>query len=77
LQDGAPPISVLNERFPDVWIGRGGPKPWPPRSPDLSLLDFFLWEYIKNIVYVDKVRKIQHLQERITTAIETVTRDMI
>ena len=21
---------VLNERFPDAWIGRGGPIPWPP-----------------------------------------------
>jgi hypothetical protein len=28
-------------------------------------------------VYVEKIRNIQHLQERITSAIETVTRDMI
>jgi len=41
------------------------------------LLDFFLWGYIKNIVYAEKVRNIQHLQERITSAIETVTRGMI
>jgi len=40
-------------------------------------LIFFLWGYIKNIVYDEKVRNIQHLQERITSAIETVTRDMI
>jgi len=79
MQDGAPPhfrcfvTDVLNERFPDAWIGRGGPTPWPPRSPDLSPLDFFLWAYIKNIVYAEKIRNIQHLQE----AIETVTRDMI
>ena len=68
---------VLNERFPDAWIGRGGPIPWPPRSPDLSPFDFFLWGYIKNIVYAEKIRNIQHLQERITSAIENVTRDMI
>jgi len=72
---------VLNERFPDAWIGRGGPIPWPPRSPDLSLslslLDFFLWGYIKNIVHAEKIRNIQHPQDRITSAIETVTRDMI
>ena len=49
MQDGAPPhfscsvTDVLNERFPDVWIGRGGPIPWPTRRPDLSPLDFFLW----------------------------------
>ena len=57
MQDRAPPhfscfvTDVLNERFPDARIGRGGPIPWPPRSPDLSPLDFFLWGYIKNIVY--------------------------
>jgi len=28
-------------------------------------------------VYVEKIRNIKHLQERITSAIETVTRDMI
>ena len=83
MQDGTPPnfscfvTDVLNERFPDAWIGRGGPIPWPPRSPDLSPLDFFLRGYIKNIVYAGKIRNIQHLQERITSAIETVTRDMI
>jgi len=54
-----------------------GPIPWPPQSPDLSPLDFFLWRYFKNIVYAEKIRNIQHLQERITSAIETVTRDMI
>jgi len=40
-------------------------------------LIFFLWGYIKNIVYVEKIRNIQHLQEMITSIIETVTRDMI
>ena len=58
-------------------FGRGGPIPWPPRSPDLLPLDFFLWGYIQNTVCAEKIRNIQHLQERITSAIETVTRDMI
>jgi len=46
MQDGVPPhfscfvTDVLNERFPDAWIRRDGPIPWPPRSPDLSPLDF-------------------------------------
>ena len=83
MQDGAPPLfscfvtDVLNDRFPDAWIGRGGPIPWPSRSPYLSPLDYFLWRYIKNIVYAEKIRNIRQLQERITSAIETVTRDMI
>jgi len=84
MQDGAPPhfscfvTDVLNERSSVAWIGRGGPIPWPPQSPDLSPLDFFfLWRYIKNIVYAEKIRNIQHLQDRITSATETVARDMI
>ena len=83
MQDGAPPqfscfvTDVLKERFPDAWIGRGGPIPWPSRSPDFFPLDCFLWGYIKNIVYAGKIRNIHHLQDRITSAIETVTRDMI
>jgi len=83
MQDGAAPhfscfvTDVLNERFPDAWIGRGGPIPWPPRSPDLSPIYFFLCGYIKDIGYAEKIRNIQHLQDRITSAIETVTRDMI
>ena len=82
MQDGAPShfscfvTDVLNERFPDDWIGRGGAIPWSSWSPDLSPLDVFLWGYMKNTVYAKKIRNIQHLQERITSAIETLTRDM-
>lgn len=31
----------LTARFPGGWIGRGGPITWPPRSPDITPLDFF------------------------------------
>ena len=29
---------------------RDGPIPWPPRSPGITPLDFFLWGYVKDIV---------------------------
>ncbi|KAJ4440315.1 hypothetical protein ANN_08454 [Periplaneta americana] len=47
LHDGAPAHfshtarRYLDRRFPDRWIGRGGPIAWPPRSPDLNPLDFY------------------------------------
>uniref|UniRef100_A0AAX7UMF9 Uncharacterized protein n=1 Tax=Astatotilapia calliptera TaxID=8154 RepID=A0AAX7UMF9_ASTCA len=47
-QDGAPPHygcqvrAFLDEQFPGKWIGRRGPVEWPPRSPDLTPLDFYL-----------------------------------
>ena len=48
-QDGAPPHwgsdvrRFLDAAFLNRWIGRDGPTPWPPRSPDITPLDFFLW----------------------------------
>jgi hypothetical protein len=46
MQDGAPHfcqsvLKALNEKFPNAWIGRGRPIFWPPRSPDLTSMDFF------------------------------------
>ena len=52
-QDGAPPYwglmgrDFLNETFPNRWVGRKGPTPWPPRSPDITPLDFFS-AYVKD-----------------------------
>ncbi|KAJ4436812.1 hypothetical protein ANN_16944 [Periplaneta americana] len=49
LHDGAPAHfsrtarRYLDRRFPDRRIGRGGPIAWPPCSPDLNPLDFYLW----------------------------------
>ncbi|KZC14388.1 hypothetical protein WN55_07009 [Dufourea novaeangliae] len=42
---------ALNELYPNQWIGRGALLSWPPRSPDLTPLDFFLWGALKNAVY--------------------------
>lgn len=56
-QDGAPAhyaLAVrakLNEEYPERWIGRGGPHAWPPRSPDLTPMDFYLWGHVKSLVY--------------------------
>jgi hypothetical protein len=32
----------LDATFPKRWIGRDGPTPWPPRSPDITPLDFLM-----------------------------------
>jgi hypothetical protein len=33
--------NVLNRVCPGRWIGHGGPRIWPPRSPDLTQLGFY------------------------------------
>ena len=61
-QDSASPhwgfeiCQFFNETFPDRLIGYDGPIPWLPRFPDITPLNFFLWGYVKDIVYQTKVR---------------------
>ncbi|GBM12648.1 hypothetical protein AVEN_46138-1 [Araneus ventricosus] len=47
--------NYLNATFGARWIGSGGLVPWPPRSPDLSSLDYFLWRHLKSLVYATSV----------------------
>ncbi|KAJ4441112.1 hypothetical protein ANN_10962 [Periplaneta americana] len=42
---------VVNEQFPNRWIGWDGPLRWPAWSPEITLLDFFLWSAVKGRVY--------------------------
>ena len=58
-------------------IGCDGPIPWPPYSPDITLLDFFRRGYVENIIYQTKVRDINDLQYQIIEAIGTITVDML
>jgi hypothetical protein len=49
MHDGAPAHfsrvmhDVVSNTSHDRRIGRGGPTAWPPLSPDLNPLDFYLW----------------------------------
>jgi hypothetical protein len=45
---------------------------WPPRSPDLTSQDFFLWSYLKYTVYRSNPRDLMHLKMNITHAIVEV-----
>lgn len=58
----------LDVKYPGRWIGRGGPIPWPPRSPDLSPIDFFLWGYMKSLVYETPVESDTDLVARVVAA---------
>lgn len=78
MQDGAPAHFSLNVRnyldgaYNNKWIGRGGPVPWPARSPDLNPLDFFLWGHLKSLVYSTPVDNIEELRARILNGIATI-----
>lgn len=70
-QDGAPAHyarlvrEYLDLVFPNRWIGRLGPIAWPPRSPDLTPLDFFLWGFLKDRVFRTVPDTLQEMEQRI------------
>ncbi|GFY03708.1 DUF4817 domain-containing protein [Trichonephila clavipes] len=51
-------IDVLKDTFGDRLISRFGPVNWPPRSCDLTPLDYFLWGYVKSLFYADKPKRL-------------------
>ena len=59
-------------------ISRGGDVPWPARSPDFSVCDYFLWGYLESRVFICKPRTIaklkQSVKEEIAAIPEQVTR---
>ena len=74
-------ISTTN--LPQHWIERFAQVDvalmrWPPRSPDLTPCDFFLWGFVKDTVFVSPVHSnLQELRDRITAAVVLIDRDML
>lgn len=58
----------LNQNYPEHWIGRLGPVAWPPRSPDITPLDFYVWGCLKDKVYAEPVATREELIARIQLA---------
>ena len=76
-QDGATPhttrgvLDYLGEVFPGKVVSKGGKVPWPPRSPDLTPLDFILWGSLKAQVYATPARTLAQLRRRLRLAIRS------
>ncbi|GFW00431.1 uncharacterized protein TNCV_692701 [Trichonephila clavipes] len=62
-------IDLLKDPFGDRLISRFGPENWPPRSCDLTPLEFFLWGYVKSLIYADKPQTLDHLEDNIRRAL--------
>ncbi|GFW61483.1 putative LOC100569746 [Trichonephila clavipes] len=53
------------------------PVNWPPRSCDLTPLDYFLWGYVKSLVYADKPQTLDHLEDNIRRVIADIRPQML
>jgi len=80
-QDGAPAhnsrivTNYLTERFGENWLGTNGPIRWPPRSPDLTPMDFSIWAYLKEKVYASTPQTLEILEDRIRQAIQNISEE--
>ncbi|GFU55083.1 transposable element Tc3 transposase [Trichonephila clavipes] len=70
-------IDLLKDTYGDRLISRFGPVNWPPRSCDLTLLDYFLWGYVKSSVYADKPQTLDHLEDNIRRVIADIRPQML
>lgn len=69
-------IDLLQSKFGERVISRNGPVEWPPRSCDLTPLDFFLWGYVKSLVYANKPASLEELRANIEREIAAVSVEM-
>ncbi|GFY25598.1 uncharacterized protein TNCV_2487181 [Trichonephila clavipes] len=69
-------IDLLKDTIGDRLISRFGPVNWPPTSCDLTPLDYFLWGYVKSLVYADKPQTLDHLEDNIRRVIADIRPQM-
>jgi len=70
-------MALVRAMFPDRLISRCGDVPWPPRSPDLSMCDFFLWGYVKSRVHEGKPRTSEELKGDIHKQIGMINQELL
>ncbi|GFV80410.1 DUF4817 domain-containing protein [Trichonephila clavipes] len=70
-------IDLMKDTFGDRHISRFGPVNWPPRSCDLTLLDYLLWGYVKSMVYADTPQTLDYLEDNIRCVIADIRPQML
>ncbi|GFX39503.1 DUF4817 domain-containing protein [Trichonephila clavipes] len=70
-------INLLKDTFGDRLISCFEPGNCPPRSCDLTPLDYFLWGYVKSLVYADRPQKLDHLEDNFRHVIADIRSQML
>ena len=70
-------MDLLRSRFGKQFISRLGSVDWPPRSCDITPLDFYLWGYVKSKCFVDKPATIETLESNITEVISEIPTEVL
>ena len=81
-QDRAPPHfackirNYLDTILGDHWIGRRGGVERPLRSPDMTRIDFFFWEVVKDFVFKTLPLNFEQMKERIFQAFDNIWKNL-
>ena len=70
-------IVLLRGEFVEHFISHSRPVNWPPRSCDLTPLDYFLYGYVIAHVCTDKPASIDVLEEKIEAFIRKIMTEML
>ena len=71
-------LAYLEELFPGRLITRLGEFPYPPRSPDMTPPDYFLWGHLKELCFCDPVpRTIDELKTNIIRVISGIRQETL
>lgn len=81
-QDGALPhyslvVPTLNQQYPENRIGRDSALQFPPRSPDLNCMDYYLWGRLKNIAYARRPTAKEDIMNRIRDTVASISGEEI
>lgn len=70
-------LGYLQSIFGTRVVSKGATVAWPPRSPDLTSPDFFLWGYLKAAVYQKQPKSLGELKRRIRKAVVGIPADIL
>ena len=70
-------LAFLREYFDDRLISLHTEVEFPPRSPCLTIMDYFIFPYLKNKIFANPILNLQELQQRIVQQCATITPEML
>jgi hypothetical protein len=65
-------MAAVKRLLGDRIISRNSIIAWTPRSPDLSVCDYFLWGHLKSVVYQTRPTNLAQLKTRIEENIANI-----
>ncbi|GFX10011.1 DUF4817 domain-containing protein [Trichonephila clavipes] len=71
------PCLIQRDVRGDRIVSRHCRYPWPPRSPDLTPADFWLWGYLKSRVYLSGPSSLSELKDAIRREVSSIHPDVL